>query len=259
VIRGIGFAISVGLLAACGTNGGSAAPGASPTLKPSLAEVQVVAQGLGIVNGHFDATEVGVILKDTNPAFAFSVTYLATLYDSQGAQVGVVLVSQADLLPGETIAVSNPGYANPTAAPVRFAITADQHYLTCAFPVIQAHQLLAPVPTAEGVWTVNPEQPSFNGYLPSGTVTGTLEVQSPRRGLRVQALLYDASGKLSGIATDELTTAAGPTPVSIVVKPSSSGLPNPWGPVARATISAYDDLQTLVSSGALGGCQKLTS
>jgi len=37
-----------------------------------------------------------------------------------------------------------------------------------------------------------------------------------------------------------------------------SGFPNPWGPVATATVSAYDDLQTL-PSGVLGDCQQLTA
>jgi hypothetical protein len=63
------------------------------------------------------------------------------------------------------------------------------------------------------------------------------------------------------VTSDNLTTAEGPTPVRIVFQDSFSysGFPDPWGPVAQATVSAYDDMQPLLDSGVLGDCQQLTT
>lgn len=84
-------------------------------------------------------------------------------------------------------------------------------------------------------------------------------MQSGRQALEAQALLYDSSGHLSGFETQQLTTAEGPTPVRIVFRESFtySAFPNPWGAVAKATVSAYDDIQALPINGVLGPCQHL--
>jgi hypothetical protein len=69
-----------------------------------------------------DETSVGVVLKDANPAYAFVITYEATLYSAEGAEVGTSILSEFDMMPGETVAVGNFNAPNPTAAPVRLAL-----------------------------------------------------------------------------------------------------------------------------------------
>jgi hypothetical protein len=244
------------LAMACGTVGGtSPLAAASATSKPSLADVEVVADGVG-------RRTVGAVLKNVNPAYAFAIRYQATLYDAQGAQVGVFrMLPDVNLLPGEMVAIDGGGDA--TAPPVRFTLAPDPKAFVspCAYPVLNASKVPAPVPFALGVWTKShPVDPKFpSGTQSPGEVTGTLQVPSARQGLKPQALLYDGAGHLTGLGDgQQLTTADGPTPVRIVFRESFSysSFPNPWGPVAQATITAYDDMQPLLTSRVLGACQR---
>ncbi len=223
---------------------------ASPIAKASLTSVQVLAEGIG-------GRSVGAVIKNVSQNYVFAFSYKATLYDAQGAQVGVfTMLPDVNLLPGEMVSIEGGGDATAPAA--RFILTLNPDHFACAYPVVNAGKLPAPVPPAPGVWT-KPET-TFAGEHP-GYVTGTLQVPTPRQGLTAQALLYDSAGHLTGTASsDKLTSSDGPTPVHIVFDESFtySGFPNPWGPVATAMVSAYDDLQTL-SSGVLGDCQHLTA
>jgi hypothetical protein len=178
-------------------------PSASPIAKASLPSVQVVAEGIG-------GRSVGAVLKNMSQNYVFAFSYKATLYDAQGAQVGVFsMLPDVNLLPGEMVSIEGGGDATAPAA--RFILTLNPDHFACAYPVLK--------------------------------------------------MLYDSAGHLTGMATgDRLTTADGPTPVHIVFDESFtySGFPNPWGPVAMAMVSAYDDLRTL-PSGVLGDCQHLTA
>jgi len=189
--------------------------------------------------------------------YVFEFSYKATVYDAQGAQVGVFsMFPDVSLLPGEMVSIEGGGDATAPAA--RFILTLNPDHFACAYPVVKAGKVPAPVPPAPGIWTKT--ETTFAGEHP-GYVTGTLQVPTPRQGLTAQALLYDSAGHLTGTASsDKLTSADGPTPVHIVFDESFtySGFHNPWGPVATATVSAYDDLQTL-PSGVLGDCQQLTA
>ncbi|HVS05768.1 MAG TPA: hypothetical protein VHK65_06335 [Candidatus Dormibacteraeota bacterium] len=212
--------------------------------------MRIVAAGLG-------GRSIGMVLKDVSTTYAYTVRYQATLYDAQGAQVGVFSVSEANLLPGETVAVGAGG--DTTAPAVRFALTPDpRESAPCAYPIVNASKQPAPVPSAPGIWTKPRVDPKYAGQQYPGEVTGTLQVQPARQGLQAQAVLYDSAGHVSGFESQQLTTADGPTPVRIVFRESFtySGFPNPWAPVAQATVSAYDDLRTLTGGG-LGECQRL--
>ena len=90
-------------------------------------------------------------------------------------------------------------------------------------------------------------------------MTGTLQAPTAHQGLQAQAVLYDKTGHVTGLDSQLLTRAEGLTPVRIIFRESFtySGFPNPWGPVARAAISAYDDIQPLLANGAVGQCQQL--
>ncbi len=240
------------LLTACGTSvGPGALPVASPTHKASLADVQVIAEGIG-------GRSVGAVLKNVSQNYAFAFSYKATLYDAQGAQVGIFsMFPDVNLLPGQMVSIDGGGDA--TAPAVRFILTLNTDHFACAYPVLKMSKVPAPVPLAPGVWTKT--KTTFAGEHP-GYVTGTLQVPTPRQGLTAQALLYDSAGHLTGLAgSDKLTTADGPTPVHIVFDESFtySGFPNPWGPVAQAKVSAVDDIQPLLDTGALGDCQALLS
>jgi hypothetical protein len=212
--------------------------------------VQVLAEGVG-------GRSVGAVLKNVSQTYVFAFSFKATLYDAQGAQVGVFsMLPDVNLLPGEMVSIEGGGDATAPAA--RFILTLNPDHFACAYPVLKMSKVPAAVPAVPGVWTKT--ETTFAGEHP-GYVTGTLQVPTPRQGLTAQALLYDSAGHLTGMATgDKLTAADGPTPIHIVFDESFtySGFPNPWGAVATAMVSAYDDLQTL-PSGVLGDCQELTA
>jgi hypothetical protein len=230
-------------------------PSASPVAKASLTSVQVVAEGIG-------GRSIGAVLKNVSQNYVFAFSYKATLYDAQGAQVGIFsMFPDVNLLPGEMVSIDGGGDAAAPAA--RFILTLNPDHFACAYPVLKASMVPAPVPPAPAVWTAShPVDPKFpSGTQAPGEVTGTLQVPSARQGITAQGLLYDGAGHLTGTASsDKLTSADGPTPVRIVFNESFtySGFPNPWGPVSTAMVSAYDDLQTLPSD-VLGDCQQLTA
>jgi hypothetical protein len=228
-------------------------PSASPIAKASLTSVQVLAEGIG-------GRSVGAVLKNVSQNYVFAFSFKATLYDAQGAQVGVFsMFPDVNLLPGEMVSIEGGGDATAPAA--RFILTLNSDHFACAYPVVQAGKVPAPVLPAPGVWKASYVDPTYSGVQHPGEVTGTLHVPSARQGITAQGLLFDSAGHLTGTASsDKLTSADGPTPIRIVFNESFtySGFPNPWGPVSTATVSAYDDLQTL-PRGVLGECQQLTA
>jgi hypothetical protein len=250
---------------ACASNPGAAPqPSASPAPKASVTDVQIVDQGMGY---GADGASLGAVFKDVNPAYAFELSYQATLYDAQGAQVGTAYMGGLKILPGETVAIVGQSFTL-AATPTRVAIAPyggsaqaiggiQTH---CAYRVEKPTQLPSPIVPAQGTYEVN--QSKF-ASLQSGTVRGTLQVPSARQGLVAQAVMFDSAGHLDGFGrSDPLTTAQGPTPVLIQISHDFQQDPglsqNPWGPVANVMLYGVDDLSPLQQTGVLGACQTVT-
>jgi len=171
-------------------------------------------------------------------------------------------MSELDILPGETIALGDGFEPSLNATPVRFALTLSHDSpVQCAYLVLKPSQLPTPIAPATGTWTVNPQNPddSKGYYLPSGTVTATLQVPSARNSLVAQALLTDTGGHLTGFGEQKLTVAQGATPVRIVLQDSQVVLgPDPWGQVNTVNVLAHDDFRQVFDAGAFGECQALS-
>lgn len=235
----------------------SRTPSASPIAGASLSDLQVVAQGMA-----GPGWPLAVVIKDTSAHYAYAVKYLATFYNAQGAQIGTVGLDEVDVLPGETVAVGNGVEPDLNATPARFTLSLDTRPgegMQCAYPVTKPSRLPTPIASVSGTWKGNPQNPNDEyDSMQSGTVAATLQVPSLRHGLVAQALLFDSAGHLAGFGTQTLTSAQGVTPVLIPLQDSQVVLgPDPWGPVATATVSAHDVFNQASVSAVFGECQAL--